>query len=102
MLTSSKTLRNRRRSSSRMRRSAVLETLETRQLFSLLGIVINTPTFIGSGGITDLQYSSSAHTFDVVASAPFVTFPPPQLITGGGIQLHIKVDNSGNLIGSGS
>jgi len=91
------------RFSSRQRR-LTLESLESRQLLTLIGIIPNFPlTKFDSSGA--LQYTAATQVFDVNAtplSFQLNSSTAPTTITGTPtphIEMDILVDNSGNLIG---
>jgi hypothetical protein len=86
------------------RRHSVLETLENRQLFSLLGIVPANPTISVEGVGGSVNYSAANKTFDAVG-VPLQFFDAANNIYNvtapRGFDFHILVDNFGGLIGSG-
>ena len=76
-----------------------LESLETRQLMSLLGISVDLPiTTVLDGTPGSLHYTASAQTFDDSATPiRFITATGSVPIVGNkDFQLHIKVDLSAN------
>ena len=88
----------------RRQRQLRLETLESRQLLTLLGFVPDYPR-IQFNQTGQIHYNAVTHTFDL--SATPLTFQPnvstaPIPITSGAnnLQIHILVDNAGNLASS--
>ncbi|REJ69319.1 MAG: hypothetical protein DWQ31_05040, partial [Planctomycetota bacterium] len=82
-----------------------LEALEDRAMLTLLGVTPEFPiTTYNSTGVVD--YDATAQTFDMTA-APlvFLSGPPSPfnlprpVLPPNGFEVHIEVDNSGNLIG---
>ena len=97
--------RSKSKVSSRQRRLS-LESLESRQLLTLIGIVPNLPLiFYNSTG--QFHYRAATQTLDMGATPLAFLLngsSPPTPITGTAhVELHALVDNSGNLIsGNGS
>jgi len=81
-----------------------LESLESRQYLTLLGISPNSPIIVfDSTGV--INYSAANETFDVSGTPlRFLSTTPPGTVIDQSptLAIHIKVDNSGNLIGSGA
>jgi hypothetical protein len=102
--------RSSRRSNS-LRSRAVMEALEGRELFSgtLLGIgaQLNIPVTSVLGNPGSLTYSAATHNFDAVGAPMSIIlstspYNAPQVMPPSSFDLHIKVDSSGNLQGSGA
>lgn len=94
-----------------LRSRAVMEALEGRELFSgtLLGIgaQLNVPVASVLGNPGSLTYSAATHNFDAVGAPMSIIlstspFNAPQVMAPSSFDLHIKVDSSGNLQGSGA
>lgn len=79
---------------------AMVESLEQRQLLTLLGIAPLTEfpvTFYNSTG--QLNYDAASDQFDVTATPETVFFASgPRAIQGGNLQIHAKVNAAGNLV----
>ncbi len=86
------------RSTNRM----MLESLETRQLFSLLGVLPGLPITSVGGGDGSLTYSASTHSFDAVGIPSDILFslnPFNDVAVGSpsSFDLHIKVGANGTV-----
>ena len=87
------------------RREALLEGLEERTLFSLLGVVPDAPYSYVVGAAGSLTYTAATQSFDDVASPITLTLANGStyaITTPKDFQLHIKVDSAGNLVGGGN
>ncbi|HVX84304.1 MAG TPA: SdrD B-like domain-containing protein [Phycisphaerae bacterium] len=107
------TLKNRsaRRTSRNRAARAVMETLENRELFSgtLLGIgaQLGLPVTSVLGNPGSLSYTAATHSFDATGAPMSIILSvsplsAPQVLPPSSFDLHIQVDNNGNLIGSGA
>src|SRR5208337_3399526 len=93
--------RSKSKVSSRQRRLS-LEPLEGRRLLTLLGITPGFPLiFFDSTG--RFEYSAGTHTLDISATPLSLLLngssSPTPITSPADVELHILVDNSGNLIG---
>ncbi|HVS70368.1 MAG TPA: SdrD B-like domain-containing protein [Phycisphaerae bacterium] len=107
------TLKNRpaRRTSRSRAARAIMETLENRELFSgtLLGIgaQLGLPVTSVLGNPGSLSYTAATHSFDATGAPMSIILSvsplsAPQVLPPSSFDLHIQVDNNGNLIGSGA
>src|SRR5262249_40216536 len=87
------------------RAQSVVEELEGRTLFSLLGVLPGNPGGFVSGPPGSLTYTAATQAFDAVG-VPLTFFDAGavshNIDAPRGFDFHISVDNTGNLVGSGA
>src|SRR5262249_41202187 len=79
-----------------------LENLEERRVLALLGVTLTQLPLQFYNSTGKLNYEASSHEFDVTATPTAVFLPsgPKVIVAGDGdFQLHLRVDNAGNLLG---
>ncbi len=101
--------RNRSHRLASSRNRAVMEALEGRQLFSLLGVLPGLPNTSVLGNDGSLTYSAANHTFDATGAPTIMVLSADAngatVVPVGDpkdFQLHISVNNNGGLLGSGA
>ena len=87
--------------SRRRSRALIMEALESRQMFSLIGVTLNATPIIAFSDSTPTILHYSAANQDLSASAGLTLTAPPGIVSPPGtLAFDIKVDNTGNLTGT--